>query len=162
MNPFLVYTAGPISGLSYEGATDWRKFVAEHINHRILTLSPMRGKDFLSGEKHIKDSYEATTLATEKGINTRDYFDVRRADAILVSFLGATKVSIGTVMEVAWARAFNKPVVCCMERSNIHQHSMLNYACGYIVEDLTTGIATLEALLLPDVFILQPKQKELI
>lgn len=155
---FLVYLAGPITGLSYDGCTEWRTWVKENIDEEILTLSPMRGKQYIKerSENGVVDmSYEDTHLSSAKGINTRDYNDVRRADAIFVNFLGAKIVSIGTVMEIAWARAFSIPVVCVMEKDNIHSHSMLNYACGIITETLEEGILNLEALLLPDTKIAQ-------
>jgi nucleoside 2-deoxyribosyltransferase len=148
---YLVYLAGPISGLNYSGATEWREYVKNIIDIRILTLSPMRAKDFLKDIDKFSDyGYEHHPLSTAKGINTRDYFDVQRADAVFVNFLEAKKVSIGTVMEIAWARAFNKPVVCCMEEDNPHRHAMLEYACGFILPTLEEGIDTLQALLLPD------------
>ena len=150
---FLVYLAGPITGVSYGECTEWREKVKEMVDDSISTLSPMRGKQFIKERSNgmgIEMAYEDSPLASNKGINTRDYNDVRRADAIFVNFLGAEKVSIGTVMEIAWARAFSIPVVCVMEKDNIHQHSMLNYACGYILGTLEEGVAVLEAILLPD------------
>lgn len=155
---FLVYLAGPITGLSFGDCTDWREYVHNEVSSKILTMSPMRGKQFLSERAKaglISGSYEDSPLASYKGINTRDYFDVQRTDAIFVNFLGAKTVSIGTVMEIAWARAFSKPVVCVMEEENIHRHTMLEYACGYIVPTLEEGIAVLEAVLLTDVDIKQ-------
>lgn len=152
-NNFLVYLAGPITGVTYDGCTEWRTWVKDNVDEDILTLSPMRGKQYIkerSKNGFVEMSYEDSHLSSAKGINTRDYNDVRRADAIFVNFLGATKVSIGTVMEIAWARAFNIPVVCVMEKDNIHHHSMLDYACGVIAETIEEGIVTLEALLLPD------------
>lgn len=151
---FLVYLAGPIANTSYEDCTGWREYVKDMVDEEeILTLSPMRGKQFIAERSRggtVAQSYEDSPLASIKGINMRDYNDVKRADAIFVDFLGATKVSIGTVMEIAWARAFSIPVICVMEKDNIHQHCMLNYACGVIVETLEDGVDCLEALLLPD------------
>lgn len=150
---FLVYLAGPITGVSYEGCTNWRKDVKERIHWQINTLSPMRGKQYIaerSKDGVVAMSYEDSALSSVKGINTRDYNDVRRADAIFVNFLGADRISVGTVMEIAWARAFSIPVVCVMEKNNIHHHSMLDYACGVISETIEEGLLNLEALLLPD------------
>ena len=150
----LVYLAGPITGCSFEGATEWREGVKNKIHPKIQTLSPMRGKQFIKERSGygigVCMSYEDSPLASVKGINTRDFNDVKRADAIFVNFLGAHTVSIGTVMEIAWARAFGKPVVCVMDKGNIHNHSMLNYACGYIVDSIDEGLMILEALLLTD------------
>ena len=64
--------------------------------------------------------------------------------------LGATRVSIGTVMEIAWGAAFHKPVVLVMEpQGNIHEHSMLKEACVYHVDSLEDGVFVTRALLLP-------------
>lgn len=146
----LVYLAGPISGCSFTDCTDWRKYVMDNVSEYIHTISPLRGKEHLAKENKIADSYEKDYLASARGINCRDYWDVQRCSIVFVNFLGATKVSIGTVMEIAWARAFNKPVICVMEEDNVHQHSMLGFACGYIVPTLEIGLEILEALLSTD------------
>jgi len=149
----LVYLAGAITGCTYNECTDWRQKVRDAVPSHIQTISPMRGKQRLKEIEEgstIKMVYEDNPLTSAKGINTRDYNDVRRADAIFVNLLGAKKVSIGTVMEIAWARAFSKPVICVMEPDNIHQHTMLNYACGYILNDLDSAISVLITVLSTD------------
>ena len=148
-----VYLAGPITGVTYDGCTEWRDYVKNKLPDHIETLSPMRGKQRLAEKasgKPILDCYEEDKLTSSKGINCRDYFDCKRADVIFVNFLGATRISVGTVMEIAWARAFEKPVICVMEKDNIHQHSMLNFACGFIVESIDEGIDILESVIGPD------------
>jgi len=147
----LVYLAGPITGLTYEGATDWRESVSYVLNNDgIGTASPLRFKSFLKGELSIKDSYEGHALATSKAIYTRDKWDVSRSDVVLVNFLGAEKVSIGTVLEIAWADMLNKPIVIAMEPDNIHQHSMVNECAGYIVPTLNDATNVVRALLTVD------------
>lgn len=154
MKTFLVYLAGPITGLTYNGCTEWREEIKDNLmanSPHIKTLSPMRGKqriELLGGT--IKDVYEDNPLTSEKGISTRDYNDVKRSDAIFVNLLGAQRVSIGTVMEIAWARAFQIPVILVMEKGNMHDHSMLRYASGFIVDNIEDGIEMLRVVLGPD------------
>lgn len=153
MRKYLVYLAGPITGCSYSECTNWRELVKEKVSEHIDTLSPMRGKENLarfSNPNGILDAYPETALSTYNAINARDYFDVQRSDAIFVNLLGAKKVSIGTVMEIAWARAFSKPVILVMEEDNIHRHSMLLYPCGFQVKTLEEGIEVLKAVIGPD------------
>lgn len=72
----LVYLAGPITGLTYNGCTEWREVVREKVSPYINTISPMRGKQRLkeiSNGDVIKDCYDYDYLASYKGINTRDY-----------------------------------------------------------------------------------------
>lgn len=147
---FLVYLAGPITGLAWGDATDWREYVIKRLPSYIIGVSPLRGKEYLSKEGNLKDNYPGLhPMSTEDGIMTRDRFDVMRADALLVNFLGATRVSIGTVMEISWAHLLNKPVVVVMEEGNIHQHSMLRKASSLIVPSLNNGIDLIDRLVSP-------------
>ncbi len=145
-----VYLAGPITGTSYGESTDWRmKAIRDLDNWGLVGFSPMRGKAYLSKEEEIADSYSDHTMSSITGINIRDYNDTRTAAAILVNLLGAKKVSIGTVMEIAWAKAHNVPVVLIMEKTgNVHDHGMLTYNC-IRVATLTEGIDCIKQLLLP-------------
>lgn len=159
----LVYLAGPITGLSYEGCTDWRQQAMDHLSQfGIQGLSPLRSKDYLLNETSISDNYNngirdneklsslASIMSSQRGIYARDRFDCFRADAVLVNMLGAKKVSIGTVMEIAWAAGKNTPVVLIMEKEgNIHEHSMLREACPFRVETLEDALFVVTALLAP-------------
>jgi len=149
MKGFLLYCAGPISGVSYGESTDWRQYVAGKLPPQIIAVSPMRGKQYLEGEKKVKDSYEEHPLSSKKGITCRDRMDVNRCDMILVNFLGAKKVSIGSVMEIAWADAWRKPIIVVMEEDNIHSHAMLLEVSGFVVRSLDEAITIATAVLLP-------------
>ena len=145
-----VYLAGPITGTSWGECTDWRKYVMEQLAPDVNGFSPLRSKDYLLQETSIADSYEATVMSSQRGIFARDSYDCMRCDAIFVNLLDAPKVSIGTVMEIAWGWAFRKPVVLVMEDAdNIHDHSMLREACGFRVKTIDEGIHIVKSLLLP-------------
>jgi hypothetical protein len=146
---FLLYCAGPITGVSYGESTDWREYVADRLPDRIIAVSPMRGKEYLARERQIKDSYKEHPLSCRKGITCRDRMDVMRCDMILVNFLGAKKVSIGSVMEIAWADILRKPIVIVMEEKNIHRHSMVEEITGFIVPDFDEAVKVASAVLLP-------------
>lgn len=154
MKSFLVYLAGPITGLSFGGATDWRRdaaiAIARGSTGRVETLSPMRHKDYLAGVEKIADSYEGSVLSSQRGIFYRDRLDCTRADLVLVNMIGATRVSIGTVMEIAWANAREIPIVLVMEDGNLHEHSMLREACGFRVQTMAEAIDVTLRILMPD------------
>lgn len=148
-----VYLAGPISGLTYGGATEWRDGVIRDLaEFGIKGLSPMRCKEFLQNEtdgfsKTCEKYGHINVLASPRGIMTRDRFDATRCDVLLVNLLGATTVSIGTVMEIAWADACRTPIVCAMEAGNIHEHAMVNEALGYRVDTLEEAVSLVKAIL---------------
>jgi nucleoside 2-deoxyribosyltransferase len=74
---------------------------------------------------------------------TRDRNDTIRSDALLVNLAGADRVSIGTVMEIAWADLKRIPIILVMtHRDLVHRHSMLLEAAGWVVPTLDEGIET--------------------
>lgn len=134
-----IYLAGPITGLSYEDARNgWRRRFKELLgNTHIKCFSPMRGKDFLAGEKSIKGNplmYADKAMATSKGILGRDHFDVQNCDVVVANFLGAERVSIGTCVEFGWASAYRKPVVMIVDDNNLHNHAFLHEIATYVVK----------------------------
>ena len=147
-----VYLAGPITGLDYAGATDWRETSTKAL-HPIEALSPMRYKAYLAAYGKLLASYGDTgvkhPLSTDKGITTRDRWDVQRCDIVLMNFLGAKTVSIGTCIEIGWADAHRKPIVMLIEEEgNIHEHGMVNSIAAYRATTLESGIDIVKALLL--------------
>lgn len=147
----LVYLAGPITGTSYGECTDWRRIAKEVLASRgIDGLSPMRHKDYLANETKVGDCYNNTVLSSQRGITARDRFDCQRADLVIVNMLGATRPSLGTVLEIAWADAERTPIVLVMEiEGNVHDHAMIRELCPFRVETINEAIQTAIKILLP-------------
>jgi nucleoside 2-deoxyribosyltransferase len=143
-----VYLAGPIKGLTYGEAADWRKTAAEWLWRRgIGVLSPMRYKEYLSDVGPLGDNYANHPTSSGKGIYRRDHFDVSRCDVVLMNLEGAERVSIGTMIEAGQADMCDKPVVLVMERGNCHEHAILENIAGFIVPTLAEGLIVVAALL---------------
>jgi len=156
MTNYLIYLAGPIAGLNFKESTDWRQYVIDNLDPVIEGLSPLRKKPYLKDQDNLTGTYENWPLSTQRGIYARDRFDCHRADVVLVNLLdlaaddtGKQSVSIGTVMEIAWAAQNNTPVVLIMGEGNIHDHPMIREACPFIVNDLDEAIGLVHALLVP-------------
>ncbi len=144
----LVYLAGPITGLTYEGAQDWREIAATELNSdRVETLNPMRGKAWLMDQGTFRAQCgEAVAISTNKGITRRDMLDTHRSTCLLVYLAGAKRVSIGTVMELAWAYRAQIPTVVVMEPGNVHEHAMVLEACTYVVPTLAEALLLIKYL----------------
>ncbi len=146
-----LYLAGPITGLSYDGATSWRGYVAEQLAavSDIKVVSPLRGSDYLRDEKKIALKYDAHAMSTAQAITTRDRFDVQRCDLMLAYFapddeqpLNVLKVSVGTIVEFGWADAFRTPVILCAHEDHpLRKHPMTSSIAGWVVDDLDHAIA---------------------
>lgn len=150
----LVYLAGGIAGLSGAEATDWRYLASRDLMPRgIECLSPMRAKFTLTEQPKISTNfhdYENNgVFFTSRGIMTRDFNDVKRCDALLVNLLGLTKPSLGTVMELAWAYAMQKPCVVAIEdKGNPHDlHPMIAEAMPFRVTTLNEAIDAVAVIL---------------
>jgi len=147
---YIAYLAGPITGLSFDGAVDWREEFIKQMPVEIDGMSPLRGKVYLEGTKNIAASYEKIVLSSARGITTRDYNDCKRCDILVANLLGADTISIGTVMEIAWAKSFQIPVVAIMEpEGNVHEHPMITECIGFRVETLEEAANIVKVVLLP-------------
>lgn len=151
MNTYRVYLSGPITGLSYEGAVDWREAVRRELPSHIVGISPMRAKDFLKDRTDLKaECYPEYALSAPKGVVTRDRFDTMRCNVMLLNLLGASRVSIGSMIEIGWADAARVPIVLVMEKEgNPHMHAMVQEMCGYWVYTLEEGVQLVKAILTP-------------
>jgi len=146
-----IYLAGPITGLNYEGATDWRESVSEQLLPGIIGVSPMRGKEYLKAIGTIGGTSEEaytrlSVISHPKGVICRDRWDISSCDAVLMNLLGAERVSIGTMIEAGWADAHRKPVIVVREPSNVHAHMMLDEIAGYTVQTLEEAVHILKIL----------------
>ncbi len=145
-----LYLAGPITGCTYDGATNWRVVASRYLKpYGITCFSPMRGKEYLSKEQEIAISYTLPEhyMSQAKHLVNRDKNDVMTSDALLVNLHGATRVSIGTMFEIAWAHILNIPSVVVMELDNIHVHPFVSEAASFMVPSLEMGYEVIIKLL---------------
>lgn len=107
----------------------------------IVCYSPMRAKDYLAklatisptGQEYVSMS----PLSTPRGVITRDRFDTQRVDLVIMNLLGATRVSIGSMIELGWADSVRTPIVVVMEpEGNPHEHMMVAELTGFRVTTL--------------------------
>lgn len=149
-----VYLAGPITGLTYDEGQDWREYASQVLRSAgIGAYSPLRSKQYLrqlsapisgTGQEYA----HLGVMSTPRGVMTRDRWDATRCDVLLVNLLGATRVSIGTVMEIAWADLRRIPIVCAIETlGNPHAHMMIHEAIGFMTESLDEALDVVQACL---------------
>lgn len=137
-----LFLAGPLTGVSYGNALDWRKYVESKLPDDVIAFSALRGKGHVTKELVLEDMYPEHLLSTPQGTITRDRYDVSRCDALFVNFLNSDRVSIGTIMEMAWADAWRIPIILAMEARNIHDHAFVRQVAEFITRDLDEAIQT--------------------
>lgn len=152
-----VYLSGSITGLTYDEATDWRdKSEVVFALNNINAVSPLRAKAFLKEQDKLSAALDnGHGVASNQGVTNRDRFDTMNCDCLLVNLLGATRVSIGTMVELGWADAAKIPIVIAMESDNIHQHCFVNTLATYIVDSIEEAQQMVVEMLKP--YVANPK-----
>jgi len=157
-----IYLAGPIKGLTYEGATAWREIWADYFKELFIDCySPMRGKEYLNtvdengrGEL-LKDSYTGSLFSDAQKITMRDRNDCMNSDLIVFNFLGATpyddfpfSLSIGSCIEIGWGDSQRIPMIAVMEQHSLYQHAMITECC-MTAETMNEAMKLAEGILIP-------------
>ena len=136
-----VYLAGPVTGLDFSDATSWRRRTNVQFRERgIEAIDPTRGKDYLAGSGILSAKGYTQTMSTDQAITTRDRYDTQRADVVIANFLGAEKISAGTMIELGWADSVRTPVIVIAEEGNPHDHAMVRSIAGFWVGTLEEAI----------------------
>lgn len=147
----VVYAGGGITGISYEGATNWREWLVDQLApYGIVVLSPMRWMKHLEGTSELKSTYspeeclELPTL-TDKAIVGSDARDVARADLVFMNLLNAQEKSLGSIDEIGMAYMAKmlgqpKAILTLMEDGNVHDHPFIRAQSDYVVRTLEQGV----------------------
>ena len=159
--PVSVYLAGPITGLSYSEVVGWRAMVVEHLAAsapHVRCIDPMRAKQHLADIAEIGAFGHAGGLLDGHAVVSRDLFDVKRVDVLLMNLAGARQTSIGCMVELGWARAHGKFILVVLpdaERGttagtgaavNPHDHLFVHELASAVVGDLDAALAVLETM----------------
>lgn len=145
----LIYLCGPIGGLTAEDAAlGWREQAVPLLaDFDFEAVSPMRGKSALFG-KGVLGGHGFNDLGpmlTEQAVFKRDCNDARRCDAVLAYFKGSPRVSTGSVWEIGFATALNKPIVVVPDPN--HDHLFIRQSATAIAADLDEAIDCLALIL---------------
>lgn len=144
-----LYLAGPVSGLSYIDSIEWREKVKIDLEAtgKYTCVSPMRGKEYLSHIADFAPVGKPNDLNYNHYVFQRDHYDVHRADVVLANLEGAKRVSIFTMMEMAWAYQNNTFVLTVMEPGNIHEHLCTYHVSSAVVSKLDDAVNYLKHVL---------------
>lgn len=145
-----VYLSGPITGLGYQEARyGWRRDVQAALwGESITVLSPMRHEAHLAEMSTIDTHYPDHFFSKAKVIVEKDRLDIKRSDIMLVNVLGAQRVSIGTVSEIAMAYEQGKQTILVMEDSgNPHEHPFVTELVSLRLNNLDDAVAAIKSLL---------------
>ena len=143
-----IYFARPITGLDYETVANSYEDTKDvlqgygygHVYHAFCA------KGHLKNETCFKaDRYE-DPLTCNHAITLRDRWMVLQSDVLYLNIVGATRVSIGSIMELAWAFDHGKHCVVAMEKDNPHRHAFVLEAAHVVFETDSEALDYLKKL----------------
>jgi len=128
-----IYLAHPISGLKAVDVFNYYDDMyakLKDVGYRVLT--PMYGKDHLRCEKEFRASGYKFPCTTNHALFNRDKWMVEQADVVYANLMSAPQVSIGTMMELAWASHMRKHVIVSMPVECVHAHAFVFEAASVV------------------------------
>lgn len=140
----IVYLAGPITGLTYEQAQDWRLWFRRTCPAPWACLDPLRGFEHLNDGTQLPDTFQGEFDAV-----ARDLTDISSCDVVVVNLAGAERISIGTMCELGYARAKGKFIVTVLDGDsyyfggsvrNPHDHLFVRQMSDVVVAQLPEAI----------------------
>lgn len=143
-----VYCARPISGETWETVVDYYNGIKTKLETLgFQVLQPMTGKSCIRTEltERFKPADHKAVLASNHAIFERDQWMVRNCDILYLDLTGAQRVSIGSMMELAWASLLGKYTIVVMEsdNDNIHRHAFVLEAADVIFSSADEALAYL-------------------
>lgn len=157
--PLRIFLSGPITGLSYRGASDWRA----HVRARLADTAPhaecgdpMRGREHLAGVGPIDTDSHKAGLVDGHAAVARDLWDVDRCDVLLMNLSGAYSVSIGSMVELGRASSRGKFVIVVLPSNesgraagpdrNPHDHLFVYELASVVVDTVDDALRVLSTL----------------
>lgn len=144
-----VYLAGPIEGLSEHEAKSWRRDIkAVLAQHNIMGISPLRCEPSYNGRYNSLGFENAQAddqcFGTAQAIGAKNEFDVRTCDIIL-AFLPS--LSIGTIIEIAWGKVLNKPVIVVTQEPKLKLHPVIQHCSSWSLDTLDDAVDVITGIL---------------
>lgn len=142
-----IYLAGPMAGLTIDEANKWRQYLANSYGGLFEFVNPCRDKEEL--RKHgamTQFGYDDAFMCGNHAVFSRDTHDVLSCDGVLINFLGARQVSVGTIFEMGLAWGSRKPIVSVLEEGNPYDHIFTREASVECVSSVERGIQVVRSL----------------
>jgi nucleoside 2-deoxyribosyltransferase len=141
----IVYLAGPVLGQTAVQAMMWREHCADIFDDcGIRAISPVRAERPVNSLRFTAGDDKWRGVAA---LGAKCWFDVKRADAVLAYLPDSDDLSIGTVIEIGWAKALEKPVVLVTNDEVLKAHPILRWCCVWIEPSIDDGVLRIEELL---------------
>lgn len=145
-----IYLAGAIGGLDKGEANNWRDdMIVRLADMGMRGISPLRCEPLI-GERYNMSGYTDPKFGTDRAIASKNLLDVQSCDLTLCHFpadlTDAYGASLGTVVELAWAKALNKPTILVSTHKKVVNHPVIGSCCSWILPSLDDALEVIEGI----------------
>lgn len=144
-----IYLAGAISGRTKSEANDWRADVSAKLaRHFIKGISPLRCEPLI-GERYGL-TYQDPRFGTARAIASKNFMDVQNTDMTLCYFpraINEERLSVGTVIELAWAHAIGKPTLLVTDYELLIEHPVVQANASWVLRTLDEAVDVIVGVL---------------
>lgn len=145
-----IYCARPFTGCTYKHVDQYYNILYKYLHpmgySMLYSMMCKDGGELDKKNKFTPKSLGSSAFATNHAIVERDKWLINKADVVLVDLSATKRVSIGSMMELAWATYINKHTIVVMEKDNIHQHAFVAESADVITQTLDEALKYLEQL----------------
>jgi nucleoside 2-deoxyribosyltransferase len=126
----LIYLAGIIDGKNIEKCKEWRTQIINHYTNWKNTNQNYGDVCFLNpinGENQISEDGLSSHIPS-RAILDKDYNAIKKCDLFIVNMnvFGVNRPPIGTIMEIAFAYEFKKPIIMITQDEIYKKHPFVS------------------------------------
>lgn len=141
-----VYLAGPILGRTAAEANNWRAaFSTELVRYGIVGVSPLRCEPLIGDRYDL--NYPDPRFGTPRAISSKNRLDVKMCDMTLAYMPHDYPLSKGTLGELFWADAYEKPTILVTKDKSLSEHPVIQAASDWILESLDDALDVISGVL---------------
>jgi nucleoside 2-deoxyribosyltransferase len=114
----------------------------------IVGVSPLRCEPLI-GERY-QVSYEDPRFGTPRAIASKNFLDVQRCDMTLCympRLLNERRLSVGTLIELAWAHALHKPTILVTDYPFLIEHPVVQANASWVLSTLDEAVEVIGGVL---------------
>lgn len=145
-----IYLGGPMSGLTWRDALEWRRTVEDKLHSQWRLISPVKQQVGQDLDEIItvqsQDDNKLLLHHTATGVTSQDEFYIDQSDWLLCYFLNAQRVSIGTIWEIGYAWGKGKKILSVVEKGSIHDHPFVRRRSHVFTPNLSEAIEFFKAI----------------
>lgn len=146
-----VYLAGPILGCTQSEANDWRHYVNDRLRYTgIVSISPLRREPIVGPV--YEAGYDDPKFGSAAAIGSKNFYDTEACDFVLVYLPRGDpakdkEVSLGTLIELGWARKAHKPIILVTDNPFVAGHPVVRFCANWTLGTLDDAIDVLVGVL---------------